>query len=425
MTQSPDTPPLSTRPPARGATRRDADVVVVGGGIVGLATAMALSRERGLSVVVIEAENKVAAHQTGHNSGVIHAGLYYKPGSLKARLSVDGRRELYAFCAEHGVAHEACGKLVVATSESEIPALEELERRGQANGVEGLRRISLDEMREREPHVNGVAAVHSPVTGIVDYKGVAGAMVKVIRAHGGQVRLDTALTSVRQIDGQTVLETSRGAIRARALVNCAGLHSDRVAMLCGIDPDVRIIPFRGEYYELSERAASLVKNLIYPVPDAQFPFLGVHFTRMIGGGVEAGPNAVLALARHGYGWSDVEPADLRDTLLWPGFWKMARTYWRMGCGEFHRSLSKQAFLHALQKLVPALRLHDLTPGGSGVRAQAVDRSGKLVDDFRIVRAPGQVHVLNAPSPAATASIAIGRAISDIVPQVASIPTTLP
>jgi L-2-hydroxyglutarate oxidase len=424
MTAVADTIQVSPPRPQRWRGEFPFDVAVVGAGIVGLATAMALTRERGLSVVVIEAENKVAAHQTGHNSGVIHAGLYYKPGSLKAKLSVNGRRELYAFCAEHNVPHEACGKLVVATSEAEIPALEELERRGQANGVEGLRRISLEELHEREPHVNGVAAVHSPVTGIVDYKAVAVAMVKVICAHGGDVRLETALTSVRQIDNQTVLETSRGPVRAKALVNCAGLHSDRVAKLCGIDPDVRIIPFRGEYYELSTQAASLVENLIYPVPDARFPFLGVHFTRMIGGGVEAGPNAVLALARHGYGWSDIEPVDVRDTVLWPGFWKMACTYWRMGCGEFHRSLSKPAFLCALQKLLPELQLNDLTPGGSGVRAQAVDRSGKLVDDFRIVRAFGQVHVLNAPSPAATASIAIGRAISELVPQVASVSTTL-
>lgn len=404
-----------------GSRTRTFDVAVVGAGIVGMATAMDLAKERGMSVVVVEAEENVAAHQTGNNSGVIHAGLYYKPGSLKARLSVEGRRELYAFCSEHGVPHEQCGKVVVATIAEEIPALEELERRAVANGVEGVRRISIEELTELEPHVRGMAALHSPVTGIVDYKAMTRAMADVVRANGGDVRLRSALTGVSHRGTEIVLETTRGAVRANHLVNCAGLHSDRVARLCGIDPDVRIIPFRGEYYELAPRAVGLVRNLVYPVPDARFPFLGVHFTRMIHGGVEAGPNAVLALARHGYRWADVEPRDLFDTLSWPGFWNMARQYWRMGLGEFHRSLSKSAFVTALQKLLPELESDDLVPGSSGVRAQAVDVSGKLLDDFRIIRKNNEIHVLNSPSPAATASIAIGRTIAGAVANDSALP----
>jgi L-2-hydroxyglutarate oxidase len=389
------------------------DVALIGGGIVGMATAMALLEERpGLSLVVLEAERHLAAHQTGHNSGVIHSGLYYKPGSLKARLCVEGRRALYEFCEGRGVRHERCGKVVVATRADELPALDELERRGRANGLEGVRRLGAEELREHEPHVHGIAGLLVPETGIVDYPSVTRAYAAVVREGGGEVRTDAAVVAVRHAGtGDLVLETRRGPLACRGLVNCAGLHSDRVARLCGIAPAVRIVPFRGEYYELVPARAHLVRNLIYPVPDPRFPFLGVHFTRMIGGGVEAGPNAVLALARHGYAKASFSLRDVCSTASFPGSWRMAGRYWKTGCGEVYRSLSKRAFLKALRRLIPELALDDLRPGGSGVRAQALSRSGLLVDDFHIVRTERMVHVLNAPSPGATASISIGRHVA--------------
>jgi L-2-hydroxyglutarate oxidase len=393
-------------------------VAVIGGGIVGTATAMALLREHGprISLVVLEAEPRLAAHQTGHNSGVIHSGLYYKPGSLKARLCIEGRRALYQFCEERGVRYERCGKVVVATHAGELPALEELERRGQANGLLGVRRLTQEELREHEPHVSGVLALLVPETGIVDYAEVNEAYAASIREAGGEVWTEAALIGVRREGsgaGGLVLETTRGAVGCRSVVNCAGLHSDRVAELCGVPPGVRIVPFRGEYYELAPARSHLVRNLIYPVPDPRFPFLGVHFTRMIGGGVEAGPNAVLALARHGYRRTSFCLRDACSTGSYIGFWRMARRYWKTGCGEVYRSLSKRAFVGALRRLIPELNLSDLRPGGSGVRAQALDPDGSLVDDFRIVRSEGMVHVLNAPSPAATASISIGRYIAKL------------
>src|SRR5438067_3047886 len=323
--------------------------VVVGGGIVGLATALAMA-ERGQPPTVLESEGRLAAHQTGHNSGVIHSGLYYKPGSLKATLCVEGRESLYAFCRERGVRHERCGKVVVATRESELPALEELERRGRANGLAGIRRLTPDELREHEPHVSGIASLHVPDTGIVNYTEVTEAYAAVVREKGGDVRTSNPVRGVRRDGAAVVLETTGEPVRARALVNCAGLQSDRVARMCGVRPDVRIVPFRGEYYELTPQRAGLVRNLIYPVPDPRFPFLGVHFTRMIGGGVEAGPNAVLALARHGYSWRRVSVRDLCATGTYLGFWRMARRYWKTGFGECNRSLSKPAFLSALQKI---------------------------------------------------------------------------
>jgi L-2-hydroxyglutarate oxidase len=392
------------------------DVVVIGGGIVGMATAMAMLRAYNVRLVVVEAEDRLAAHQTGHNSGVIHSGLYYKPGSLKARLCAEGRDAMYAFCRGQGIAHERCGKVVVATRESELPALDELERRGRANGLEGMVRLTGEQLREYEPHVNGIAGLHVPQTGIVDYKAVTRAYAEVVAKLGGEVRTTAAARAVRRSGNALIVQTTRGEIECHGLINCAGLHSDRVARMCGLEPDVRIIPFRGEYYELVPQRHRLVKNLIYPVPDSRFPFLGVHFTRMIGGGIEAGPNAVLALARHGYGWSRISPADVASTATYPGFWRMARKYWKTGFGEVHRSLSKRAFLAALRRLIPDLNLEDLQPGGSGVRAQAVERSGALVDDFRILQSENMVHVLNAPSPGATASIAIGRYIAHTAAQ---------
>ncbi len=387
------------------------DVVVVGGGIVGLATAKALLTRRPRRVVVLEKEAEVAAHQTGHNSGVIHSGLYYKPGSLKAETCTRGRALLEAFCGERGVRFDTCGKIVLAVRAEQIAQLDELERRGRANGLTGMRRIGPERIRELEPNVAGVAALHVPETGIVDYRDVARAYAASIVEDGGEVRVATKLVSVARDGGEIVLETTSGTLRARALVNCAGLHSDRVARMCGVDPEVRIVPFRGEYYELVESKRSLVRNLVYPVPNPEFPFLGVHFTRMIGGGVEAGPNAVLALRREGYRKTSFSLSDAWATAAYPGFWRLAAKYWRTGAGEVWRSWNKRAFVEALRDLVPSLAEGDLVPGGAGVRAQALTRGGALVDDFAIVERERMVHVLNAPSPAATASLAIGQAIA--------------
>ncbi len=387
------------------------DVAVIGGGIVGAATARELSLFGGLSIVVLEAEDRLAAHQTGNNSGVIHSGLYYKPGSLKARNCVEGREALYRFCEEHAIAHERCGKLVVATNESQLPALDELERRGKANGLTGVRRIGPDEMREREPHLAGIAGLVVPETGIVDFTAVTEAYAAAVRDAGGAIKTGTRVTRCERTATGLRLETTKGAIACRYLVNCGGLQSDRVARLCGVDPGVRIIPFRGEYYKIVSRSRHLVKHLIYPVPDPRFPFLGVHFTRMIHGGIEAGPNAVLAFEREGYGKGSFSLRDTLSILCYSGFWRMAARYWRMAAGEFHRSFSKHAFVAALQKLVPEITPDDVYPGGAGVRAQALDSDGRLADDFRIVEAERMVHVLNAPSPAATASISIGRTIA--------------
>ena len=390
---------------------RTFDVAVIGGGIVGTATAMALAQEGHASVIVLEAEGRLAAHQTGNNSGVIHSGLYYKPGSLKARNCVEGREAMYRFCAEHGIAHDRCGKLVVATQASELASLDELERRGRANGLQGMRRLSGDELGEYEPAARGIAGLHVAETGIVDYVGVTEAFAQLVRERDGEIWLNARLIGVRRQAGGLALATTRGDIDARHLVNCGGLQSDRVARLCGVEPKLTIMPFRGEYYALVPERQRLVRNLIYPVPDPQFPFLGVHFTRMIKGGVEAGPNAVLAFRREGYRRTSVSLRDLAEMVGYPGFWRMAARHWRMGLHEMHRSFSKKAFVRALQKLVPDLRDEDIHASGAGVRAQALEASGALVDDFRIVEADRMIHVLNAPSPAATASISIGRAIA--------------
>lgn len=390
------------------------DIAIIGGGIVGMASAMALVQQGYRNIVILEAENKLAAHQTGHNSGVIHSGLYYKPGSLKARNCIEGREAMYRFCAEHGIAHDNCGKLVVATSEEEIPALNRLEERGHANGLVGMKRLnSLDELREYEPHVAGVNGLFVPQTGIVDYTAVTKEYARIVQEGGGEIRLGARVTKIRSVNQRLVIELENGQIEARNLINCGGLQSDRIARMAGVKPGLQIIPFRGEYYELNPASEHLVRNLIYPVPDAQFPFLGVHFTRMIHGGVEAGPNAVLSFRREGYKKSSISPRDVATYLSFSGFWTMSLRHWRMGFGEFYRSYSKRAFVKALQRLLPDLKMEDVHASGSGVRAQALEPNGNLVDDFRIVEAERMVHVLNAPSPAATASISIGRSIAEM------------
>lgn len=388
------------------------DLIVVGGGIVGTATALALARAYpGLKLAILEKEDHLAAHQTGHNSGVIHSGLYYRPGSLKAQNCAAGREALYAFCAERKITVERCGKIVVATRESELPALDELERRGIANGLAGLERLDAAGVKKHEPHVAGIAGLYVPQTGIVDYVEVTNAYAQVVREAGGMVRTSCRVTGVKRQEQDFRLTTSQGDFACRTLINCAGLQSDRLARACGIDPGVQIIPFRGEYYLVAPQRQNLVRNLIYPVPDPAFPFLGVHFTRMIHGGIEAGPNAVLALKREGYDRFSLSLADLFATLTYPGFRHLAKRFWKVGAMEYHRSFSKSRFVRDLQKLIPELQRNDVQRGGAGVRAQAVDAQGKLLDDFHIINAEGMIHVLNAPSPAATASLSIGSTIA--------------
>jgi L-2-hydroxyglutarate oxidase len=393
------------------------DIAVIGGGIVGLATANALlDTKPKLKLVLLEAEDRFASHQTGHNSGVIHSGLYYKPGSKKAQYCVEGRDAMYRFCADHGIPHERCGKIVVATSEAEFPKLEELYRRGEANGLKGIKWLTAEEIKEYEPHASGLRGIHVPETGIVDYKAVASRMARIAQDRGAKLKVASRVVGVRATNQGLILQTYADEIHCKGLVNCGGLQSDRVARMSGVDPGVKIVPFRGEYYELLPERASLVRNLIYPVPDPNFPFLGVHFTRMIGGGVEAGPNAVLAFKREGYRKSDIKVRDLAETLTYGGFWRMAAKYWKTGMGEMWRSYSKHAFVTALQRLLPELRDEDVKTGGSGVRAQAMDPSGNLLDDFHVVHATRQIHVLNAPSPAATSSLSIGKAIAGMAAQ---------
>jgi L-2-hydroxyglutarate oxidase len=389
------------------------DVAVIGGGIVGLATAMMLTSRDRLSLIVLEAEDHIAAHQTGHNSGVIHSGLYYKPGSLKATNCVEGREAMYRFCQENGIAHERCGKIVVALDPGQIPALDELERRGRANGLHGLQRLDAAGLRDSEPHVAGIAGLHVPETGIVDYVQVAQVYANKVQERGGDILLRARVRRCHRRTDELILETTRGPVHCDHLINSGGLQCDRVARICGVDPQLQVIPFRGEYYELKRSRWPLVRNLIYPVPDPRFPFLGVHFTRMIHGGVEAGPNAVLACHREGYRFSSFDLRDVMEMARFPGFWRMAGRYWQMGLSEMWRSSSKLAFWRALRRLLPALELDDIHPAGSGVRAQAVEPTGALVDDFRIREAERMIHVLNAPSPAATASLSIGKTVSNL------------
>jgi len=381
--------------------------VIIGGGIIGLATAYKLlANDRSRRVIVLEKEAAVAQHQSGHNSGVLHAGLYYAPGSLKARLAVDGIRQMKAFCREFGVPHEVCGKLVVATADQEVPRLEELLRRGIANGLSGLRMLSPAEAREREPHVQCVAAVLVPEEGIVDYTAVCSALVERIVERGGEVRTNMAVEAIASVPGGWVVATPNDSVDASYLINCAGLHCDRVARLAGEAVDLRIVPFRGEYFTLRPDRRALVKHLVYPVPDPVFPFLGVHFTRTIGGDVEAGPNAVLALAGEGYRATRVNLRDAADALLFPGLWRFLRRYPSMVGYELRRSFSRRLFCASLQRLVPELQEDDLAPGGAGVRAQAVASDGTLIQDFVIRQSAKALHLLNAPSPGATASLAI-------------------
>ena len=384
------------------------DVVVIGGGIVGMATAMAVlaSQER-RTLAVLEAEDELALHQTGRNSGVIHSGIYYKPGSLKATLCVRGRASLLRFCEERNVPTELCGKVIVASNEEQKAALDVLEKRAAANGV-NAHRCSAEELREREPEVAGVASLFVPDTGIVDYAEVTRAMASVVRERGGEVRMSSRVIGIRPGASEFAIETQRGVVKARNIINCAGLHCDQIAVMCGLTPGIAIIPFRGEYFDLVPASRGLCKNLIYPVPDARYPFLGVHFTRAVSGKVEAGPNAVLAWKREGYEKTSFSFDDSSALLTYTGFWKMAAQHWKTGVGEMYRSLSKAAFVRSLQTLVPRITAADLEPGRAGVRAQAVDADGKLADDFRLVEAEAMLHVLNAPSPAATASIAIGE-----------------
>ena len=394
------------------------DVAIIGGGIVGLATARGLlERFPSLSLVICEKESELGTHQTGHNSGVIHSGIYYKPGSYKAKLCVEGARLAVEFCDAHGIKYDRCGKVIVATSQEEIPRLRTLHERGLANGVPGVTMIEAERVREIEPHVRALAGIHSPNTAIVDWGEVALAFGRDLAARGVTIERNFPVTAITRVRGGGVaVSTTQHSITARRIVNCAGLYSDVVARLAGAEPEVQIVPFRGEYYMLRPEREHLVHGLIYPVPDPEFPFLGVHFTRTIHGEVEAGPNAVLAFAREGYGWKTARPGELLGTLRYRGFWSMARKYWRTGAYEVYRSLSKAAFVKALQRLVPELKPEDVKAGGSGVRAQAVRPDGSLLDDFSIVTSADAIHVLNAPSPGATASLAIGRHIAGLAGQ---------
>ncbi|MCL6493273.1 MAG: L-2-hydroxyglutarate oxidase [Ignavibacterium sp.] len=393
---------------------RNYDLIFIGGGIVGTASALQLLQKKNLRILLIEAEDSLARHQTGNNSGVIHSGLYYKPGSLKALNCTRGREMLYEFCQTHSIPFERCGKIVVATDESEIPSLRMLEERGIANGLVGIKRLNKEEIKEYEPYANGIEALYVPQTGIVDYVAVTNKYAKLIMKNGGEIKLNAKASSIKVTCKEIVVITEEDEFKAQYLVNCAGLYSDKVARMSGINPDVKIIPFRGEYYELKKEKQHLVKNLIYPVPDPQFPFLGVHFTRMIHGGVEAGPNAVLAFKRTGYKKTDIDLSQIAEMIFYSGFWKMAKKYYKMGFEEFRRSFSKKLMVKSLQKLIPDLTEDDIVPGGSGVRAQALDRDGKLLDDFRIIQTDKMIHVLNAPSPAATASLSIGDTISEMI-----------
>ncbi len=390
------------------------DITIIGGGIVGTATALSILKEKPLKLLLLEAETSLAAHQTGNNSGVIHSGLYYKPGSLKATNCTTGREMLYAFCEEHNLPFDKCGKIVVATSKKEIAALDMLEERGRANGLAGIKRISSSEIKEHEPHASGIDGLFVPQTGIVDYVAVTNKYSELIRDNDGVIKTNSKVTSAKKDGKEFVIFTRHDEFKTKFVVNCSGLQSDRIAKLFGVDPKLQIIPFRGEYYKLKKEKEHLVKNLIYPVPDPEFPFLGVHFTRMIKGGVEAGPNAVLALKREGYKKTDFSIRDILEMKLYPGFWKMAAKYYKMGFQEFRRSFSKELFVRSLQKLIPEIQMNDIEVGGAGVRAQALEHDGKLVDDFRIVEAERMVHILNAPSPAATASLSIGKIICEMV-----------
>ncbi len=388
------------------------DILIIGGGIVGLATALKLKQTNPhLTLILLEKESELAKHQTGNNSGVIHSGLYYKPGSLKAINCIKGYHLLVDFCKANEIPFELCGKVVVATSEVELPLLDNLFVRGQQNGLANLRKLSQGELKEIEPHVNGMKGIFVPQTGIVDYKLVALKYGELLVALGAEIKLNEKVVSITTINNQSTVVTEKSSYTAKLVINCAGLYSDKVTSMTREKVNYKIIPFRGEYFKLKKEKEYLVKNLIYPVPDPNFPFLGVHFTRMAKGGVEAGPNAVLAFRREGYKKSEINLAELAETLAWPGFQKVAAKYWKTGFGEMYRSFSKTAFTKALQKLLPEIKEEDLVEGGAGVRAQACDRDGGLVDDFLILEEANVINVCNAPSPAATSSLAIGETVA--------------
>lgn len=390
------------------------DIIVVGGGIVGLATVLKLKTSNPfLKVLLLEKETELATHQTGNNSGVIHSGLYYKPGSLKAKNCIHGYHLLVDFCKENNVPFELCGKIVVATEEKELALLENLYERGQQNGLQNLKKLTKEELNEYEPHVKGLKGIFVPQTGIVDYKKVSEKYGELLKQKEADINLGEQVIDIQTGASKVVVVTQKQSYSAKLVINCAGLYSDRVARMTVKDLNVKIIPFRGEYFKLKKEKEYLVKNLIYPVPDPNFPFLGVHFTRMAKGGVEAGPNAVLAFKREGYKKSDINLSELAETLAWPGFQKVASKYWRTGFGEMYRSFSKAAFTKALQKLIPEIQQSDLVEGGAGVRAQACDREGGLVDDFMILEKEHVINVCNAPSPAATSSLAIGETVSTL------------
>lgn len=390
------------------------DIAIIGGGIVGLATAYRLlTLKPDLKIVILEKENHVAAHQTGHNSGVIHSGLYYKPGSLKAVNCINGYKMLLAFCDANNIPYDLCGKIVVATSAEELPQLDILYERGQQNGLKGIIRLNESEIKEREPNCSGIRGLFVPQTGIISYKHVCKVLGEKIEHAGGELIFNCKVNGIDLEGKECIVKSEIGEVQSNLVINCAGLYSDKIAELNEPDLETRIIPFRGEYYMIKPEKQYLVKNLIYPVPDPNFPFLGVHFTRMIEGGVEAGPNAVFAFKREGYKKTDIDWGDLWNSLSWPGFRKVALKYWKTGFGEYYRSYSKSAFTKALQKLVPDIKKEDLTPAGSGVRAQACDRTGGLVDDFKIIEKAGIINILNAPSPAATSSLSIGQTVAEL------------
>lgn len=388
------------------------DFAIVGGGIVGLSTGLALTRKYPLAkIVILEKEAHWAHHQTGHNSGVIHSGIYYKPGSFKAEFAKKGSQSMVEFCQEHGIEHDICGKVIVATNEKELPLLDHLLDRGLQNGLD-IKKIDSEELREIEPYTNGVAAIHVPMAGIVNYKQVSETYAQLVSEVGGELHLSTKVEKITEKNDGVTIDTNQGTFQARIMINCTGLHSDRVAQKTGYETGMKIVPFRGEYYKLKPEKQHLVKNLIYPVPNPAFPFLGVHFTRMIGGVVEAGPNAVLSLKREGYKKTDINLKDMVETLTYSGFWKLASKYMKEGMEEMVRSFSKAKFVQSLQTLIPEIQVDDLEVAPSGVRAQALKPNGELVDDFHIVVGKHSVHVCNAPSPAATASLEIGKAVVD-------------
>jgi L-2-hydroxyglutarate oxidase len=390
------------------------DVVIIGGGIVGLASAWNILKENpGLKVAILEKEAELAAHQTGHNSGVIHSGIYYKPGSLKAQNCIGGYHMLLDFCREHGIRFDLCGKLIVATDDWELPLLDNLYKRGLENRLDKISMVEQERLKEFEPHMRGIRAIHVPYTGIIDYTDVSLKLAELIEQMGGRIYTSQQAKDIRvKTDGVEVV-TDYGVHSAKLMVNCAGLYCDKIAEMAGEKPDTRIIPFRGEYFMLKPEKRGLVRNLIYPVPDPNFPFLGVHFTRMIDGGIEAGPNAVFAFKREGYEKADVDLVELFESLTWPGFQKVATKFWKTGMGEFYRSFSKTAFTKALQKFIPEVQEDDLVPAEAGVRAQACDRTGGLLDDFKIIENNRAIHILNAPSPAATSSLSIGQTIANL------------